>query len=88
MLPIMGLFEREITEIVKEQSVAFDTVRAYSPAIGGEYTPLSSVTFKGNNTQYFTTLNRFENSVNLSLFFASNFNQSVGGISNSSNNSF
>jgi hypothetical protein len=75
-LPVMGLRNRELTTINREQTVAFDTRYAYR-YITGQFEQLPSTTgtsWFGSDSNFFWSTNYYQNS-NGDLFWATNFNK-------------
>lgn len=78
-LPVMGLRSRELNNINNEDTIAFDTVYAYTFNTGSgwqEFIP--GTTWTGTDYQFFWSTNWFVNAENSKLFWVTNFSGTGG----------
>jgi len=75
-LPVMGIALRELTAINAEQTMAFDQVYVYSwSGAAGQFQESSSaVSWKGSDSDFFSSLNYRSGTAGGNCFFVTNFN--------------
>lgn len=74
-LPVMGIIQREISNINNEQTIFFDTTYAYTYASQNFQELIPGTTWTGNDSQFFWGTNYRGTNANDRLFFVTNFKQ-------------
>jgi hypothetical protein len=81
-LPVMGIFQQELSAINAEQTVAFDTKYAYkyNGSTNDWEEWISGTTWSGTNANFFMDMNYSKSAANLNLFWVTNFSGKSGDL--------
>ena len=79
-LPVMGIHRRELTDINKEETIAFDTKYAYQ-YVGGadQWQQFGTATWSGTDSNFFWTYNYFNPTGGNPYVWATNFKKGAAG---------